>query len=77
MWDLGQIPRDPSYAKWFWSSRTCLYRHLYPVGFLATKEEFGRKFTMTITSEGGRPLFTVKDEATGTLFSGLSHFVFG
>ncbi|KAJ3110603.1 hypothetical protein HDU96_006434 [Phlyctochytrium bullatum] len=72
VWDLGKVVVDPVRRPWFWSQRGCRYRHQYPVGFRATKTQFGRDWTMTI--EDGRevgPIFVVESN-DGHVFKGTS-----
>ena len=38
----------------------CLFSHPYPVGYRAVKRAWNHNFEMTISNEGGRPLFTVR-----------------
>ncbi|KAF8072585.1 hypothetical protein HT031_000245 [Scenedesmus sp. PABB004] len=67
---LGALHRGPWPHLW-WSSRGCLFRHAYPLGFRASKVAFGRVWQMAITAdEAGGPVFTVWDEARGLSFSG-------
>lgn len=43
----------------YWSSAGCLYHHLYPVGFKATRHVFNREWTMMIEKGQQGPIFTV------------------
>ncbi|KAJ3099977.1 hypothetical protein HDU97_002649 [Phlyctochytrium planicorne] len=72
IWDLGQVIRDPKRRELFWSQRGCRYRHQYPIGFHATKTQFGRDWTMTIEDGGNEgPRFKVESN-DGHVFVGSS-----
>lgn len=67
---LGKIVVGP-HENLFWSSPQCLYSHLYPVGYVATRIHWGLSFEMTIQESAEGPLFTVRQE-NGAVFSGSS-----
>lgn len=71
VWELGAVHRG-AWAQRYWSSRGCLFHHAYPVGYRATKEAFGRTFEMRIDPGEAGPLFTVRDIASGRVFTGAS-----
>ena len=68
---LGSIYRGEWRQRW-WSNRGCLFHHAYPVGYQATKRHFERDFAMWIEGGDLGPVFCVRDEATGKVFSGNS-----
>ncbi|KAJ3218414.1 hypothetical protein HDU67_005737 [Dinochytrium kinnereticum] len=72
IWNLGQVLDDVDRRPLFWSQRGCRYRHQYPIGFHATKTQFGRDWIMTI--EDGKedgPVFKVESN-DGHVFTGSS-----
>ena len=56
--DLGEIYRGP-FSHQYWSNKGCLYHHAYPVGYRATKPQFGRLYEMTIEAGEVGPVFKV------------------
>ncbi|KAI8616334.1 hypothetical protein BC830DRAFT_1241112, partial [Chytriomyces sp. MP71] len=56
---LGEIVKDEEKRENYWSQRNCRYRHQYPVGFKATKSQYGYDWTMTIEEGEDGPLFRV------------------
>ncbi|KAL4438181.1 hypothetical protein ABPG77_010542 [Micractinium sp. CCAP 211/92] len=71
VWELGRVHRG-AWAHRYWSSSGCLYHHAYPVGYRATKVQFGRTYEMRIEEGPAGPLFKVVDTQTGATFSGAS-----
>ncbi|KAL4448494.1 hypothetical protein ABPG75_005713 [Micractinium tetrahymenae] len=71
VWELGHVHRG-AWAHRYWSSSGCLYHHAYPVGYRATKVQFGRTYEMRIEEGPTGPLFKVIDTQTGAVFSGAS-----
>lgn len=58
VWELGQVHRG-TWAQRYWSSPGCLFHHAYPVGYRATKVQFGRMYEMAIEEGAAGPLFKV------------------
>jgi hypothetical protein len=56
VWELGAVHRG-AWAHRYWSSQGCLYHHAYPVGYRATKVQFGRTYEMRIEEGPTGPLF--------------------
>jgi hypothetical protein len=48
-----------TWAQRYWSSPGCLFHHAYPVGYRATKVQFGRTYEMAIEEGAAGPLFKV------------------
>lgn len=71
VWELGTLYRGP-WSKRYWSSTGCLYHHAYPVGYRATKIQFGKTYEMRIQSGTKGPQFEVIDTVTGDNFVGTS-----
>lgn len=69
--ELGEVHRGP-WAENYWSSGGCLHHHAYPVGYRATKKDFGTTFEMRIDAGPTGPAFTVTDLTTGAAFYGES-----
>ncbi|KAL6048516.1 FYR C-terminal domain-containing protein [Balamuthia mandrillaris] len=61
IWSLGQLYKGPN-EELYWSSSQCRYRHPYPVGYLATKEHWGKVWVMTIKEGDAGPLFCVAEK---------------
>lgn len=60
IWSLGRLNTGKGRSK-CWSSRSCKYRHPYPIGYRATKSHFGNDYTMTISADtDGAPVFIVQ-----------------
>lgn len=58
VWELGDIYRGP-WAHRYWSSSGCLFHHAYPVGYRASKVQFGRAYDMVIEAGPTGPIFKV------------------
>lgn len=58
VWELGSVHRG-AWAHRYWSSPGCLYHHAYPVGYRATKVQFGCTYEMRIEEGPAGPLFKV------------------
>lgn len=58
MWNLGEIYRGP-WAHRYWSNTGCLHHHAYPVGYKASKVQFGRTYIMEISAGPKGPTFSV------------------
>lgn len=71
VWELGQVHRG-TWAQRYWSSPGCLFHHAYPVGYRATKVQFGRMYEMAIEEGAAGPLFMVTDQQSGVVFTGSS-----
>ncbi|KAK9830044.1 hypothetical protein WJX72_009379 [[Myrmecia] bisecta] len=71
VWELGSVYRGP-WAQRYWSSSGCLFHHAYPVGYRASKVQFGRTFGMAIEAGPQGPIFKVTDQITGVTYSGTS-----
>ncbi|KAJ3411984.1 hypothetical protein HDV05_001413 [Chytridiales sp. JEL 0842] len=71
VWEVGKLVTDPKKADLYWSQRGCRYRHMYPVGFRATKFHFGKDWEMRIEESDLGPLFIVK-ALDGPEFSGYA-----
>ncbi|KAL4857760.1 hypothetical protein ACK3TF_002179 [Chlorella vulgaris] len=71
VWELGQVHRG-TWAQRYWSSPGCLFHHAYPVGYRATKVQFGRTYEMAIEEGAAGPLFKVTDQQSGVVFTGSS-----
>ena len=56
--ELGAVHRG-AWAQRYWSSPGCLFHHAYPVGFRATKFQFGRTYEMRIEAGPTGPVFKV------------------
>ncbi|KAI8972716.1 hypothetical protein BDB01DRAFT_854374 [Pilobolus umbonatus] len=68
IWSLGKLNTGKGRSK-CWSSRSCKYRHPYPIGYRATKSHFGNDYSMTISADSkGVPVFTVQMKSQ--VFSG-------
>ncbi|KAI9348478.1 hypothetical protein BDR26DRAFT_853314 [Obelidium mucronatum] len=74
IWSIGEIVSDKKKREDYWSQRHCRYRHQYPVGFKATKSQYGYDWTMTIEEGEDGPLFKVvaDDEPDLPEFTGPS-----
>ncbi|KAJ3071504.1 hypothetical protein HDU98_005213 [Podochytrium sp. JEL0797] len=59
VWSVGKIVEDEVKRENYWSQKHCRYRHQYPVGFKATKNQYGYDWTMTIEEGEDGPLFKV------------------
>ncbi|KAJ3201318.1 hypothetical protein HDU82_008207 [Entophlyctis luteolus] len=67
IWELGKIVKDESKRENYWSQKT------YPVGFKATKSQYGYDWTMTIEEGEDGPVFKViADDDSLPEFSGPS-----
>lgn len=66
VWELGQIHRG-AWAHRFWSSSGCLFHHAYPVGYRASKVQFGRTYEMTIEAGPTGPIFKVRSSREGAV----------
>jgi hypothetical protein len=53
---VGSVYRGP-WSQRYWSSAGCLFHHAYPVGYRATKLQFGRTFEMHIEAGTHGPVF--------------------
>ena len=58
VWDLGHIHRG-AWAHRYWSNSGCLFHHAYPVGYRASKVQFGRTYDMVIEEGPTGPVFKV------------------
>ncbi|KAJ3026312.1 UNVERIFIED_CONTAM: hypothetical protein HDU68_005879 [Siphonaria sp. JEL0065] len=74
IWSVGEIIKDPKKVDDYWSQRHCRYRHQYPIGYKATKSQYGYNWTMTIEEGEEGPLFKVvaDDEPDLPEFTGPS-----
>jgi hypothetical protein len=63
VWDLGRIHRG-AWAHRYWSSSGCLFHHAYPVGYRASKVQFGRTYEMSIEEGSTGPIFKVGREGS-------------
>ena len=59
MWELGEVHRG-AWAPRYWSSPSCLFHHAYPVGYRASKAQFGRSFRMSISPGATGPVFQAR-----------------
>lgn len=71
VWELGTLYRGP-WSKRYWSSAGCLYHHAYPLGYRATKIQFGKTYEMRIQNGLTGPNFEVTDTESGEKFVGAS-----
>jgi hypothetical protein len=71
VWELGTLYGGP-WSKRYWSSAGCLYHHAYPIGYRATKIQFGKTYEMRIQRGTKGPKFEVIDTVTGDIFVGDS-----
>lgn len=70
VWELGQVHRG-AWAHRYWSSSGCLFHHAYPVGYRASKVQFGRTYEMSIEAGPTGPVFKVGWWAGGRIGVGL------
>ena len=52
-----------AWAPRYWSSPGCLFHHAYPVGYRASKAQFGRSFSMSISPGATGPVFQARAPA--------------
>ncbi|KAJ3038582.1 hypothetical protein HDV00_000513 [Rhizophlyctis rosea] len=70
IWEIGTLVTDPGRCEKFWSHKSAMYKHPYPVGFRASKVHFDREWTMKIEHGGDvGPVFSVTG-SNGTTYSG-------
>ncbi|KAJ3105063.1 hypothetical protein HK100_003959 [Physocladia obscura] len=73
VWNIGSIVTSEKKRDNYWSQRNCRYRHQYPVGYKATKSQYGYEWTMTIEEGDDGPLFkVVSDDESLPEFTGPS-----
>ncbi|KAJ3314934.1 hypothetical protein HDU76_002294 [Blyttiomyces sp. JEL0837] len=60
IWEIGEIVKDDKKREFYWSQKHARYKHQYPVGFKATKNQFGKDWTMLIEEGPEGPIFHVQ-----------------
>lgn len=69
VWELGSVQRA-AFAHRYWSSKGCTFHHAYPVGFRASKTQFGKEWTASVCSGVAGPSFRVADASGRVAFEG-------
>eukprot|EP01088_Endostelium_zonatum_P004357 TRINITY_DN15591_c0_g1_i1.p1 TRINITY_DN15591_c0_g1~~TRINITY_DN15591_c0_g1_i1.p1 ORF type:complete len:383 (-),score=96.64 TRINITY_DN15591_c0_g1_i1:30-1094(-) len=73
---LGDIPVSQLDNKHYWSTKSCLYVHPYPIGYRAHKTHWNRRWEMEIQKGPKGPLFIVRaadgDDKDEKVFKGPS-----